>query len=185
MGRVLRVAATYTDGNVTDVDGDDGDDGDMVRFMTMYAVQAAGGGSENQSPDFEDGSVERTVGEHIAVGANVGAPGHGVCGTVPVSSKDRLTYGLRAVTEADITAINGAGVNHPVSVDGTATAAAAEADLDHFEIDQATGQITVVQGLNFESRPEEDSVYPRREVRRGRRGHGSQCGSRSRSHRRV
>ena len=143
--RILRVTVTYTDAAITD-GPDEGteDDGDTVRFMTMYAVQAEGGGAENQSPDFEDGSVERTVSEHIAVGANVGLP---VTASVrTVSPNDTLTYGLRPVTQADIDAIT--GVDLP---------AMAGDDADAFAIDQATGQITVVEGLNFESRgPELD-----------------------------
>ena len=139
LNRILRVTATYTDAAVTDVD-DNGDDGDTVRFMTRYAVQAEGGGAENQSPDFEDGSVDRTVAEDIAVGANVGARVE--ASVVSQSAKDRLTYALRAVTQTDIGGVTGV----------TAPSDAAD-DLAHFAIDQATGQITVVQGLNFESRP--------------------------------
>ena len=135
-GKFLRVTATYSE-----TIGDDPAETRTVRFMTSYKVQAAGGGAANQSPDFEDGTVELSVAESIAVGRNVGRVTASVNSP---SATDRLTYGLRAATPADITAVSG--------VDGHADADAAAADAAAFEIDQATGWITTAGRLNFESR---------------------------------
>ena len=148
-GRFLRVTAEYNDEAVTDANDDQTDDGDTVRFMMRYAVQAAGGGLANQSPDFVDGSEERSVDENVRVGANVGAA---VTASVrSTSSKDRLTYGLRAYDSEntdDTSALpNGPGEDE------------ASYDLARFTIDQATGQITVARSLNFER--EDDTDDPR------------------------
>ena len=107
--------------------------------MSDYPVQARGLGAKNQSPDFEVGKVDRSVAETAEVGANVG-----VAVRAPVggsSGIDRLTYGLRAfVAETDA---GSTGVTAPAD---------AAADLAAFDINKATGQITVAQKLDFESR---------------------------------
>ena len=59
-------------------------------------------------------------------------------------SKDTLTYGLRAVLLNDLT---GTGVGLP-SGEGTGP----DDDLANFDIDKASGQITVARELDFESR---------------------------------
>ena len=123
-GRFLRVTATYTDAAVADVD----DDGDTVRFRTMYAVQEAEGGFANGSPDFLADSVERSVAESVAVGANVGAPVRVTTGGG--SAKDRLTYEL----DNDTTAVG--------EIPATGN------DVQFFNINQATGQITVAKRLD-------------------------------------
>ena len=151
LDRFLRVTAMYEDAAATDTDDPpNGDDGDTVRFMMRYAVQAAAGGLENQSPDFVDGTVERSVEENVRVGENVGAPV--TASVVAVSSTDRLTYRLRAATPDDINAVT--GVTLPVDPTPAEDAAA-------FAIDQATGQITVAQSLDFESRGPTDPLVDR------------------------
>ena len=112
--------------------------------MSAYPVQARGGGDLNGSPDFLKDKVDRSVAETAAVGAPVGSP-------VEASlrpgddSKDKLTYGLRAVEEDDLTGIT--GVDLP---SGTNTEP--DDDLAAFDIDKASGQITVARKLDFESR---------------------------------
>ena len=132
--KYLRVTASYTDRN---------GDGKTERMMSAYPVQAAGLGATNQSPDFEGEKVERSVAETAAVGADVDDPV--VATVVARSDTDILTYGLRAVIQADISSIT--GVTLP-SGDGTGPSD----DLAAFDIDKATGQITVAQKLDFESR---------------------------------
>ena len=140
--RFLRVTASYTDGNGVDK---------MAPMMSAYPVQAAGDGADNGSPDFKVDKVDRGVAETAVVGANVGTP---VTASVDSpSSKDTLTYGLRAVAEADLIGIT--GVDLP---SGTDTEPAD--DLAAFDIDKATGQITVAQKLDFESRgTPDDGIY--------------------------
>ena len=133
-GKFLRVTATYNEEIGTETEAR------TVRFMTMYRVQAAGGGADNQSPDFVDGTVKLSVPESIAVGDPVGRV---TASVVSPSATDRLTYGLRAATTDDIEAVT--GVTLPVNPTPAEDAAA-------FEIDQATGQITTASRLNFESR---------------------------------
>ena len=139
--RYLRVTVTYTDRNGADK---------MARMVSVNPVQEAGGGSENGSPDFVDEKVDRNVAETAAVGANVGTP---VTAAVEsINLKDTLTYGLRAVLAADL---QGTGVDLPSGA-GTSPVD----DLAAFDIDKATGQITVAQKLNFESRgTPEDGKY--------------------------
>ena len=96
--KFLRVTAMYSETIVGQAAEDR-----TVRAMTRYAVQADGGGAENDSPDFIDGSVERSVDEDVAVGANVGAPGRRPS-TGGTTDQDRLTYSLRAVTQSHIDA---------------------------------------------------------------------------------
>ena len=151
VGKYLRVTATYTDR-----ESDPGDDPKMARMMSANPVQAEGLGATNQSPDFEGDKVELSVAETAAVGANVGAP---VAATVVApSSTDILTYGLRAFASGDV---GSTGVTAPADAD---------ADLAAFNIDKATGQITVAQKLDFESRGTPDDG----EIRRGRHGQGPQ-----------
>ena len=132
--KYLRVTATYTDRN---------GDTNTARMMSANPVQAADGGRENGSPDFVDEKVDRGVAETADVGDGVGLP---VTASVEsTNTKDTLTYGLRAVLVGDLTSIT--GVDLP---SGTGTGPVD--DLAAFDIDKATGQITVAQKLNFESR---------------------------------
>ena len=127
-GKFLRVTATYNENGETRT----------ARAMSAYPVQARGLGAKNQSPDFVGDKVERSVAETAEVGDNVGAV---VKATVVArSDTDILTYGLRAFTADD------------VGDTGVATPADAAADVAAFDIDKATGQITVAQKLDFESR---------------------------------
>ena len=127
--KYLRVTASYTDRE---------GDTKTARMMSAYPVQAEGGGRENGSPDFVDEKVGRSVAETAAVGANVDA-----AVTAPVggsSAKDTLTYGLRAFADGDR---GSTGLTVP---------ATAEVDAAAFNIDKATGQITLAAKLDFESR---------------------------------
>ena len=127
--KYLRVTASYTDHNGSDK---------TARMRSTKPVQAAGGGRENGSPDFVAEKVDRNVAETAEVDANVGARV-----TAPVggtSAKDTLTYGLRAFAEADIGAT---GLTVPTTAADDAAA---------FDIDKASGQITVAQKLDFEDR---------------------------------
>ena len=139
-GKFLRITVGYTDTN---------DANKEVQIRSAYAVQAEGDGAENQSPDFVDGSVERSVPENAAVGSNVGS--QVAVRTGGNTTKDKLTYGLRAVTQTDIDGIPSAGVTLPAGANGPAADAAA------FKINQATGQLTVAQSLDFESRGPADN----------------------------
>ncbi len=130
VGRFLRVTARYTD--------EAGDDPKMARMMSANPVQAKGLGAKNQSPDFVGEKVERTVAETAAVGDDV--PGPVVATVRAPSSTDILTYGLRAFTTEDV---GDTGLDNPV-------AAVATVDLASFDIEQASGQITVARKLNFE-----------------------------------
>ena len=134
--KYLRVTATYT------VVGDG--DAKTARAMSAYPVQAEGGGKLNGSPDFMGEKVDRSVAETAEVRDNVGLP---VTASLQAgdASKDRLTYSLLAVTATDVADIT--GVDLP---SGTGTEPAD--DLAAFNIDKATGQITVAQELDFESR---------------------------------
>ena len=130
--KYLRVTASYTDRNGADK---------TERMMSAYPVQAAGLGATNQSPDFDGDKFDRSVAETAEVGDDVDDPV--VAAVVARSDTDILTYGLRAVEEGDITGIS--GVTLP---SGTGPAD----DLAAFDIDKATGQITVAEKLDFESR---------------------------------
>ena len=133
--KYLRVTATYTDRN---------GDTKTARMMSANPVQAQGGGGLNGSPDFLKDKVDRSVAETAAVGANVDTA---VTASVEsTNSKDTLTYGLRAVMEGDL---QGTGVDLP---SGTLP----DDDLAAFDIDKVTGQITVAQKLDFESRGDPD-----------------------------
>ena len=130
--KYLRVTASYTDRT------------GVLRTARMRSdnpVQAEGGGSLNGSPDFLEDKVDRGVAETAAVDANVGLP---VTASLRPgdASKDTLTYGLRAVLDADLT---GTGVDLPSGI-------LPADDLAAFDIDKATGQITVARELDFESR---------------------------------
>ena len=130
VGKYLRVTAV----NYMDRNGG----GKTARMMSAYPVQAAGGGAENGSPDFVDEKVDRGVAETAAVGDKVGAPVTAPTGGS--SAKDRLTYGLRTFVTLD------------EGTTGLTAGTEAEADFAAFDIDKATGQITVAQKLDFESR---------------------------------
>ena len=133
--KYLRVTATYTDRN---------GDTKIARMMSANPVQARGGGDLNGSPDFLKDKVDRSVAETAAVGANVDTA---VTASVQsTNSKDTLTYGLRAVMEGDL---KGTGVDLP-------SGALPDDDLAAFDIDKVTGQITVAQKLDFESRGDPD-----------------------------
>ena len=110
-----------------------------AREMSTYPVQARGLGANNQSPDFDVDKVERSVEETAEVDDDV--PGAVVATVFAPSSTDILTYGLRAVASDDLTDLP--DVPLPTGPDD---------DLAAFDIDKATGQITVAQELDFESR---------------------------------
>ena len=143
--KYLRVTATYTDENGSDK---------TAHAMSAYPVQARGLGAKNQSPDFDGAKVELSVAETAEVGDDV--PGPVVATVVAPSTTDILTYGLRAVvlTGADADVI-------PDGVTAPADADAAAADAAAFAIDKATGQITVAQKLDFESRGPADETKDR------------------------
>ena len=129
-GKYLRVTVTYTDRYDTVAK--------TVRAMSANPVQARDGGDLNGSPDFLEDKVDRSVAETAAVGANVDTV---VTASVEfTNTKDTLTYGLRAVGQLDL---RSTGVTLPTGPTD---------DLAAFDIDKATGQITVAQKLNFESR---------------------------------
>ena len=137
-GKYLRVTASYTDrhGNTK-----------TAHEMSAYPVQARGLGKKNQSPDFVGDKVELSVAETAAVGDDV--PGPVVATVRAPSSTDTLTYRLRAFASGDV---GSTGVAEPVDAD---------ADLAAFDIDKETGQITVAQELDFESRGDDpdDGIY--------------------------
>ena len=134
-GKFLRVTASYTDPNGQDK---------TAHAMSAYPVQARDLGEKNQSPDFDGAKVERSVAETAEVGDDV--PGAVVATVVAPSSTDILTYGLRAVV------LSGTPDTIPDGVTAPADDAAAAADAAAFDIHKATGQITVAQELDFESR---------------------------------
>ena len=132
-GKYLRVTATYTDANGVDK---------TAHAMSANPVQARNLGRKNQSPDFDGDKVELSVAETAEVGDDVVGPV--VAAVVAPSSTDILTYGLRAVVVC--------GDVMPDGVTAPADEVAAAADAAAFDIDKATGQITVAQELDFESR---------------------------------
>ena len=85
-------------------------------------VRAAVSSGANASPDFEDDEDDRTVPESTAVGDHVGAPV-----TATDTDNDTLTYELIAVASPN------------------------DGDDDFFDIDMATGQITVAQELDYDA----------------------------------
>ena len=127
--KYLRVTASYTDRNGA---------GKTERMMSAYPVQAAGLGATNQSPDFDGDKLDRSVAETAEVGDDVDDPV--VATVVARSDTDILTYSLRTFVSAD------------EGDTGLTAGTEAEADLAAFKIDKATGQITVAQELDFESR---------------------------------
>ena len=129
--KFLRVTVSYTDGN---------GEGKTAHEMSAYPVQARGLGAKNQSPDFDGAKVELSVAETAEVGDDV--PGPVVATVKGPSTTDILTYRLEAVDADDLTA---AAVTD-VTADNAAD------DLAAFDIDKATGQITVARKLDFESR---------------------------------
>ncbi len=149
-GKFLRLTVTYSDGTASGQDDDATTDfnestGDLVRVRTLYKVQAEDGGEANGSPDFVDEMVELSVAENIAVDATVGRVTASVQSASPT---DTLTYSLRAFENDDI---GSTGLTVPV-----APLPLPADDLAAFVIDQATGQITVAQELDFESRGDPD-----------------------------
>ena len=143
VGRYLRVTASYMD---DESEGDD--DPKMARMMSANPVQEEGLGATNQSPDFVGEKVERSVAETAEVGNDV--PGPVVATVRAPSSTDILTYGLRTFVDDDegSTGLTARNLTE------------AEADLAAFDIDKATGQITVAQELDFESRGDpDDGIY--------------------------
>ena len=138
ISKYLRVTASYTDRT---------GEPRTARMMSVNPVQAAGGGDLNGSPDFLEEKVDRSVAETAAVGDDVGLPVEASLQPGP-ASKDTLTYGLSAVEADDLT---GTGVDLPSGA-GTEPAD----DLAAFDIDKASGQITVARKLDFESRGDPD-----------------------------
>ena len=132
-GKYLRVVASY--------------DGKMAHGMSMYPIRAertsGETNSENGSPDFEPERVDRMVSEDVAVGSNVGAP---VLAKDPntVNPQDHLTYDLMPFTG-----------NNPADPNGAGDFAS---DVDFFDIDPETGQITVAKKLDFDANPTEASA---------------------------
>ena len=102
--------------------------------MSAYPVQARGLGAKNQSPDFVGAKVERSVAETAEVGDDV--PGPVVATVKAPSSTDILTYGLRAFVDGDV---------GDTGLTDSRTQTVAEFDLAAFDIDKASGQITVAQ----------------------------------------
>ena len=141
VGKYLRVTAEYTD---NDNDDDDTNTTKTARMMSANPVQAEGLGAKNESPDFEGEKVERSVAETAEVGDDV--PGPVEAAVRARSDTDILTYGLRAFTADDVgsTGLTFSDVVNPA------------ADLADFNIDKATGQITVAKKLDFESRGDPD-----------------------------
>ena len=136
VNKYLRATARYTDRN---------GGGKTARMMSANPVQAAGLGANNESPDFDGAKVELSVAETAEVGDDVDDPV--VARVVARSDTDILTYGLSAVV------VNVGGPDEmPEGVTAPADDAAAAADAAAFDIDKATGQITVAQKLDFESR---------------------------------
>ena len=91
-------------------------------------VRAEVSANANASPDFETNMDTMTVPESTAVGANVGAPV-----TATDTDNDTLTYELIAFPLI------------PSATDPNA------GDVEFFDIDQASGQITVAQGLDYDT----------------------------------
>ena len=139
-GKYLRVTAMYTDENDSDK---------TAHAMSAYPVQARGLGAKNESPDFEGDKVELSVAETAEVGDDV--PGPVVATVVAPSDTDILTYGLRTFVMDDE---GNTGLTARAEAD-------ADADVTAFDIDQATGQITVAQKLDFESRGPADETKDR------------------------
>ena len=129
-GKFLRVTASYSDTNGADK---------TAHAMSANPVQARGLGGKNQSPDFVGDKVELSVAETAEVGDDV--PGPVVATVRAPSSTDILTYRLRAYDAT--TDLGSTGVTTPAD---------AAADVAAFDIDKETGQITVAQKLDFESR---------------------------------
>ena len=144
--KYLRVTASYTDEN---------GQGKTAHARSANPVQAEGLGAKNQSPDFEGAKVELSVAETAEVDDPV--PGPVVATVVAPSSTDILTYGLRAFDTTED--LGDTGVTPPAD---------AADDLAHFDIDKATGQITVAQKAGLR----EQGRSGRWEIRRGRHGHG-------------
>ena len=140
--RFLRATVTYTD-----TEGS----GKTAQAVSVKPVQAAGGGGENGSPDFEEELEERTVQETAPVDMRVG---NAVTASVQSGSaaKDTLTYGLRAVVTDDLDDI-------PTADRPSITVTDHTGDPDVFNIDKATGQITVAGDLNFERGTPFDGLY--------------------------
>ena len=127
-GKFLRVTATYTENGQERT----------AHAMSVYPVQARLLGAKNESPDFVGDKVELSVAETAEVGDDVAGPVEAKVDTR--SNTDILTYGLRTFVGDD------------EGDTGLTAGTEAEADLAAFDIDKATGQITVAQKLDFESR---------------------------------
>ena len=91
-------------------------------------VRAAVSSGANASPDFEDDEDDRTVPESTAVGDHVGAPV-----TATDTDNDTLTYELDRRRRFQ---------EYPQRL---------PAMMQFFDIDMATGQITVAQGLDYDA----------------------------------
>ena len=132
--------SSYTPQGDTVADANDVaiDEDDYLRVMVSYTdshgsnktmngistkpVRAEVSPGANASPDFQDETDDRSVPESTAVGANVGDPV-----TATDTDNDTLTYDLIAVASPN------------------------DGDDEFFDIDMATGQITVAQDLDYDS----------------------------------
>ena len=94
----------------------------MANAKSENPVRAEVSAGANASPDFEDDTDTRTVPESTAVGDPVGDPV-----TATDTDNDTLTYELIAVASPN------------------------DEDDEFFDIDMATGQITVAQELDYDA----------------------------------
>ena len=106
-------------------------------------VRAEVSDNANASPDFEDNTDDRTVPESTAVGDPVGDPV-----TATDTDNDTLTYELIEVASPN------------------------DGDDEFFDIDQASGQITVAQGSGLRRGRGPDSHCHGWNVHGNRQGHG-------------
>ena len=93
-----------------------------MNAISMNPVRAEVSFGANASPDFQDDTDTRTVPESTAVGDPVGDPV-----TATDTDNDTLTYELIEVATPN------------------------DGDDEFFDIDQASGQITVAQALDYDS----------------------------------
>ena len=132
--RYLRATVEYTDAYTETLSDSAARDDALGR--TANTVQEALEGQNTGSPEFQEDVTTRSIPETTGVGGRVGS-----AVVVDVDHGDILTYGLRAVTAEDIP--SDSDVVFPGATEATE-------DLDHFDIDKASGQITLKQKLDFE-----------------------------------
>ena len=148
-GKYLRVKATYTDRL-----SEDADDERTAVAVSANPVRAEVSSDrdnvenpDNGSPGFTaGGDYARSVPESTAKKMPVGAP---VTAVDPNS--DTLTYELKAVDpvadDTTTTDVDEAEVSEEIAAH----------DLSRFDIDEATGQITVKNTLDYDSNPDTDN----------------------------